>query len=99
MLTGLIPFDAGSIEILGYRLPDQDLEIEQRMGLVPDDRCYSTADRRRIPGIRRPHVRARAALAIERARGLMELFQLQADRKIIAEYSKGMRKRVRWQLR
>jgi ABC-2 type transport system ATP-binding protein len=30
----------------------------------------------------------------ERARGLLDLFQLQADRKIIAEYSKGMRKRV-----
>ena len=30
----------------------------------------------------------------ESARGLMDLFQLQADRKIIGEYSKGMRKRV-----
>jgi ABC-2 type transport system ATP-binding protein len=32
--------------------------------------------------------------AMERARELMDLFQLQADRKIIGEYSKGMRKRV-----
>ena len=32
--------------------------------------------------------------AMERAGELMELFQLQADRKIIGEYSKGMRKRV-----
>src|SRR5439155_12301361 len=32
--------------------------------------------------------------ALERASELMELFQLQADRKIIGEYSKGMRKRV-----
>ena len=32
--------------------------------------------------------------AIERARALMDLFQLQADRKIIGEYSKGMRKRI-----
>jgi ABC-2 type transport system ATP-binding protein len=32
--------------------------------------------------------------AIERARGLLDLFQLENDRKIIAEYSKGMRKRV-----
>ena len=31
---------------------------------------------------------------MERAGELMELFQLQADRKIIGEYSKGMRKRV-----
>jgi ABC-2 type transport system ATP-binding protein len=34
------------------------------------------------------------ATAIERARGLLDLFQLQNDRKIIGEYSKGMRKRV-----
>jgi len=33
-------------------------------------------------------------VAAERARDLMDLFQLQADRKIIGEYSKGMRKRV-----
>src|SRR2546422_9549932 len=32
--------------------------------------------------------------AIERARGLLDLFQLQTDRKMIGEYSKGMRKRV-----
>src|SRR5262249_54644904 len=32
--------------------------------------------------------------AKERGRGLLDLFELQADRKIIAEYSKGMRKRV-----
>ena len=31
---------------------------------------------------------------MERARGLLDLFQLQVDRKIIGEYSKGMRKRV-----
>src|SRR5437879_6610209 len=37
MLTGLIPADSGSIEILGYRLPDQELEIKRRIGLVPDE--------------------------------------------------------------
>ena len=37
MLTGLIPTDSGSIEILGYRLPEQELEIKRRIGLVPDE--------------------------------------------------------------
>jgi len=95
MLTGLIPYDAGSIEILGYRLPEQDLEIKRRVGLVPDesllfDRLTGAEFLEfvgRMYGIERP-------MAIERAHGLMDLFQLQADRKIIAEYSKGMRKRV-----
>ena len=95
ILTGLIPYDAGSVEILGYPLPQQDLEIKKRIGLVPDesllfDRLTGVEFLEfvgRMYGLARP-------VAIERARGLMDLFQLQADRKIISEYSKGMRKRV-----
>src|SRR3954449_8542144 len=37
MLTGLIPADSGSIEILGCRLPEQDVEMKRRIGLVPDE--------------------------------------------------------------
>src|SRR6516162_11187569 len=37
MLTGLIPAVSGRIEILGYRLPEQELEIKRRIGLVPDE--------------------------------------------------------------
>src|SRR5271170_6371513 len=37
MLTGLIPQDSGSIEILGYKLPQEELEIKRRIGLVPDE--------------------------------------------------------------
>jgi ABC-2 type transport system ATP-binding protein len=95
ILTGLIPYDSGSVELLGYRLPEQDLEIKRRIGLVPDesllfDRLTGAEFLEfvgRMYGLARP-------VAIERARGLMDLFQLHADRKIIAEYSKGMRKRV-----
>jgi ABC-2 type transport system ATP-binding protein len=95
ILTGLIPYDSGSVELLGYRLPEQDLEIKRRIGLVPDesllfDRLTGVEFLEfvgRMYGLTRP-------VAMERAQGLMDLFQLQADRKIIAEYSKGMRKRV-----
>jgi len=95
ILTGLIPSDEGTIEILGIRLPEQDLEIKRRIGLVPDESLLF--DRLtgleflefagRMYGLARP-------VAIERARGLMDLFELSSDRKIIGEYSKGMRKRV-----
>src|SRR5689334_6586673 len=95
MLTGLIPADSGSIEILGYRLPEHDLEMKRRIGLVPDESLLF--DRLtgleylefvgRMYGLERP-------TAIDRARSLLDLFELAADRKIIAEYSKGMRKRV-----
>src|SRR6185295_5529659 len=37
MLTGLIPADSGSIEILGLPLPEKELEIKRRIGLVPDE--------------------------------------------------------------
>jgi len=95
MLTGLIPADSGSIEILGFRLPEQDLEIKRRIGLVPEesllfDRLTGAEFLEfvgRMYGLNRP-------TAMERARDLLDLFQLQMDRKLIGEYSKGMRKRV-----
>jgi ABC-2 type transport system ATP-binding protein len=95
MLTGLIPQDSGSIEILGFKLPEQELEIKRRIGLVPDesflfDRLTGMEFLEfvgRMYGLARP-------TAIERAYGLMHLFELADDGKIIGEYSKGMRKRV-----
>src|ERR1043165_3516628 len=95
MLTGLIPADGGTIEILGFRLPEQDLEIKRRIGLVPDESLLFD----RLTGAEFLEFVGRMygldrATAIERARDLLELFQLENDRKIISEYSKGMRKRV-----
>src|SRR5437763_14762519 len=89
MLTGLIPADSGSIEILGFKLPGDELEIKRRIGLVPDesllfDRLTGAEFLEfvgRMYGLARP-------TAAERARGLLDLFQLQADRKIIGEFSK-----------
>jgi ABC-type multidrug transport system ATPase subunit len=37
MLTGLIPADGGSIEILGFKLPGDEPEIKKRIGLVPEE--------------------------------------------------------------
>jgi len=95
ILTGLIPFDAGSVEILGLPLPRQELAIKSRIGLVPEesllfDRLTAAEFLEfagRMYGLSRP-------VAIERARGLLDLFELPADRKMLGEYSKGMRKRV-----
>jgi ABC-2 type transport system ATP-binding protein len=95
MLTGLIPPTSGSIELLGMRLPDQELEIKRRVGLVPDESLLF--DRLtggeflefvgRMYGLARP-------VAMERTRSLLDLFELAESRKLIAEYSKGMRKRL-----
>src|ERR1039458_3426508 len=93
MLTGLIPCDAGSIEILGFKLPGDELEVKKRIGLVPDesllfDRLSGAEFLEfvgRMSGVPRP-------TAMQRAGEMTH--PLQADRKIIGEYSKGMRKRV-----
>src|SRR5579871_5188061 len=37
ILTGLIPFDKGSVEVLGFPLPEQEMEIKRRIGVVPDE--------------------------------------------------------------
>lgn len=96
MLTGLTPPTSGTIELLGLRLPDDELAIKRRIGLVPDesllfDRLTGAEFLEfagRMYGLARPVTR-------ERARELLALFELDAQpRKLIAEYSKGMRKRL-----
>jgi len=96
MLMGLAPPTSGSIELLGLPMPERALEIKQQIGLVPDESLlfdHLTGGEfiefvGRIYGLDR-------AVARERAGELMGLFELSDNRrKLINEYSKGMRKRV-----
>src|SRR5690242_14279162 len=95
ILTGLIPADSGYIEILGLPLPENEIDIKSRIGLVPDESLLFD----RLTGaeflefVGRMY-RLDRRTAIERATGLLDLLELPNDRKIIGEYSKGMRKRV-----
>jgi ABC-2 type transport system ATP-binding protein len=96
MLMGLIPPTAGEIEILGMRLPDQGVEIKKRIGLVPDETLLfdqlTGSEFIEFTGRMYGLERSRAH---ERAGELMALFELDTrHRKLIGEYSKGMRKRV-----
>src|SRR5579884_2773820 len=96
MLMGLAPASSGSIELLGLPMPERALEIKQQIGLVPDESLlfdYLTGGEfiefvGRLYGLDR-------GVARRRAGELMELFELtDSRRKLINEYSKGMRKRV-----
>jgi ABC-2 type transport system ATP-binding protein len=96
MMIGLAQPASGTVELLGFRMPEQALEIKRRIGLVPDesllfDRLTGAEFLEfvgRMYGLERP-------VARERSQELLELFELDADaRKLIAAYSKGMRKRV-----
>jgi ABC-2 type transport system ATP-binding protein len=96
MLMGLAPPTSGSIEMLGVPMPEGALEVKSRIGLVPDESLlfdHLTGGEfiefvGRMYGLPRPTARARA-------RELLALFELDAQPgKLIAEYSKGMRKRA-----
>ncbi len=96
ILMGLAQPNSGSVQVLGLRMPEDSLEIRRQIGVVPDDTLlfdYLTGAEYlefvgRLYGIPRP-------VAKERGAELLELLQLHENRrKLIGEYSKGMRKRV-----
>jgi len=96
MLMGLAQPNEGTMRVLGMPMPRESLEIRKAIGFVPDDTLlfdYLTGAEylefvARMYGLSRP-------LAKERGRELLDLFQLNENqRKLIGEYSKGMRKRV-----
>lgn len=96
MLIGLVPPDSGVVELLGYQMPAQAIEIKRRIGLVPDESLLFD----RLTGAEFLEFVGRMyglprAVARERASELLTLFELDEHfKKLIAEYSKGMRKRV-----
>lgn len=96
VLMGLAQPNGGTIRVLGMDLPQRSLEIRREIGLVPDDTLlfdYLTGAEYlefvgRLYGLPR-------GLARERAGELLDLFRLhEHGRKLIGDYSKGMRKRV-----
>jgi ABC-2 type transport system ATP-binding protein len=96
ILTGLATPNSGEIRVLGLPMPERSFEVRQQIGIVPDDTLlfdHLTGYEYlqfvgRLYGLER-------ANAQERSRELLRLFELDADdRKLIGEYSKGMRKRV-----
>ena len=96
ILMGLAQPDSGQVQVLGLQMPDQSLAIRQQIGLTPDDTLlfdYLTGPEYlefvgRLYGMER-------GVARERSKELLDLFELsEYPRKIVAEYSKGMRKRL-----
>ncbi|MGA2328640.1 MAG: ABC transporter ATP-binding protein [Bryobacteraceae bacterium] len=96
VLMGLAPPTSGAIEILGLPMPARAVEIKRRIGVVPDESVLfdRLTGREFLEFVGRMYALDRR-VAAERARELLDLFELQSSpKKLIAEYSKGMRKRV-----
>jgi len=96
MLMGLAAPNSGTIELLGLAMPSQAMEIKRLIGLVPDETLlfdHLTGGEflefvGRMYGLQQ-------SVARERSRELLGLFEMDGHgRKLITEYSKGMRKRV-----
>lgn len=96
MLLGLAAPTSGAIELLGMPMPERAPEIKRKIGVVPDESIlFDRLTGReflefagRMYGLERP-------VAAERARELLALFQLDGNlRTLIAQYSRGMRKRL-----
>lgn len=96
MLLGLAPPTAGAIEILGLPMPERALEIKRRLGVVPEESMLFD----RLTGAEHLEFAGRMyglerRMAAARARELLGLFELDGQpKKLIADYSKGMRKRL-----
>lgn len=96
MMMGLAQPTSGEIEMLGLKMPEGSMEVRRRIGVVPDDTLLFdqltgpefVEFAGRMYGLDRQ-------VARERAAELMKLFELDgAPKKLISEYSKGMRKRT-----
>jgi ABC-2 type transport system ATP-binding protein len=97
MLMGVTPPTSGSIRMLGLNMPREAVEIKRRVGLVPDESLLFD----RLTGAEYLEFAGRIygldrRTAAVRGRELLALFELDGPhaRKLISEYSKGMRKRT-----
>lgn len=96
ILVGLIPPTSGEVEILGLPLEPDLQQIKRMIGIVPDESALF--DRLTGPEflqfVGRMYGLDRAVTS-ERSRELLDLFELNHQpRKLISEYSKGMKKRA-----
>ncbi|MDX2179374.1 MAG: ABC transporter ATP-binding protein [Bryobacteraceae bacterium] len=96
MMMGLAPPSAGAISILGHAMPKESLAIRSKIGVVPDDTLlFDQLTGQEFVEFAGRMYGLEKSVARERARELLALFELDAQpRKLIAEYSKGMRKRT-----
>ena len=96
MLTGLLATSGGKIRVLNLDIATEPLEVKRRIGVVPEDLnlferltgAEMLAFTGRMYGLQKNEIS-------ERARELLALMELEeAPRKLIVEYSHGMKKKL-----
>jgi len=96
MLTGLLAPTSGQIRVLGRALSEQPLEVKRRIGVVPEDlnlfERLTGAEMLAFTG--RMYGLQKAEIA-QRSPELLDLMELRNEpRKLIVEYSHGMKKKL-----
>lgn len=96
MLTGLLAPTSGRIRVLGHELSAEPLQVKRRIGVVPEDlnlfERLTGAEMLAFTG--RMYGLQKAEIA-QRAQELLDLMELREQpRKLIVEYSHGMKKKL-----
>ncbi|HYG80635.1 MAG TPA: ABC transporter ATP-binding protein, partial [Pyrinomonadaceae bacterium] len=96
MLTGLLAPTSGRVRVLGRELAAEPLEVKRRIGVVPEDlnlfERLTGAEMLTFTG--RMYGLQKSEIA-ERAAELLALMELDAEpRKLVVEYSHGMKKKL-----
>jgi ABC-2 type transport system ATP-binding protein len=96
MLTGLLAPTSGQIRVLGRDLSKEPLEVKRRIGVVPEDlnlfERLTGAEMLAFTG--RMYGLQKADIA-QRSPELLDLMELRSEpRKLIVEYSHGMKKKL-----
>jgi ABC-2 type transport system ATP-binding protein len=96
MLTGLLAPTAGAVRILGLDLAADPVEVKRQIGVVPEDLALFE----RLTGTEHLNFAGRMyglsrEVAAERAAQLLAFMELtEAPRKLIVDYSHGMKKKL-----
>ena len=96
MLTGLVAPTSGTLHVLGLDISAQPIEVKRRIGVVPEDlnlfERLTGAEMLSFTG--RMYGLGREEIA-QRSKELLDLMELQDEpRKLIVEYSHGMKKKL-----
>ena len=96
MLTGLLGPTSGTLRVLNFDVAKQPMEVKRRIGVVPEDLnlferltgAEMLSFTGRMYGLRREEI-------AQRSKELLDLMDLQDEpRKLIIEYSHGMKKKL-----
>ncbi|NLN94187.1 MAG: ABC transporter ATP-binding protein [Candidatus Hydrogenedens sp.] len=96
MLTGSLAPDEGNARLLGYDLKRSSLEIKRRIGVVPENLCLfeNLSGPEYLRFIGRMYGLP-GSVVDNRSQELLELLSLDSSsRKLVLEYSHGMRKKL-----